>query len=84
MSWKNEYKRRCLKVATSGSYNGNGDEPDVAIVVEGEDGYNYSSYTYENAAINVRIQGTLRDGQKVSYEADGPEDVADFIRKITA
>jgi hypothetical protein len=82
MSWETEYKRRCLEAATG--YTGDGDEPGISVEVYGSDGYYYSSYTYEDPNLYISVIGKLRDGTSVYHHVSGPEDVADFIRSITA
>lgn len=53
----------------------------ITIDVRGEDGYYYSSYTFENPDIEITVRWTEGDRPR-TRSIDGPERVAELIRSF--
>lgn len=77
-TWEDRYKRAVLTYAGAPA---DVDLSTATINVSGEDGYNYSSWTFASPDIGVYVEWQV-DGQRHSKDIDGPEAVADLIRSF--
>lgn len=64
--------------ALKGYFKAKYERDDLEIEIEYDEGYAYSSYTYENAAFKV----TIRGGDRYWIEQHSDQDAADFLNKL--
>lgn len=78
-SWEDRYKQ---KVLDHFGVQGEVDLATVEISVDGENGYAYSSWTFEDPSISVSVYWVDADGVRQGKIISGPEAVAALIRSF--